>query len=754
MGAIDRIRQRVQLAVSANENKPLKRPDLNKETGTTALNLLAIFGNEEQRSDKIKIADYRKMRDNDGTIRALYNVVTLPILANNYKFILPEGESGDAELELVNQNLTLPPHKGGISTPMQLVLAQMLGAIQDGFATFEKVFTLNDKNQIVYRKLAPRDAESVTLIRDDEGGFGGIRQKGYFGGESIDVTIPVERSFLFTHGKEESFLYGKSAFKAAWYHYDKKHKLYFLQHLAAQASSLPPRKLKIPSTLTDPAKISEVEMAADKFGIQQRITLPEGFDVTEYVTNPMDLTPSINHHNAEMARSLLAQFIMFGTDGKTGSYALGKESTDLFLLSEQAIMNSIEAHVNSYLIPQLIDLNFASGVYPEMKFNDLSDRTRDIAKEYFKEIITKDRMSDDFVKGIEKEIAEELGLNLDEIEAARGVVENAKRERQKYTQLAQKYGRPLTEAEKSVNLAAVNQRYEKAEKEFTEKAREILTKAKDDAVARVQKDIAKSGVGALKGFALKYQTEYRKLIENTMLDAYNAGKRIAADDLDVGMPQTPNQSKQFIQLQANEVASRQYQDLAFIVTSEVAKELRKNNLSTTELSLKDALAAIAVAFSAYLEDKTALAGTVGVAMALNLGRQDVFSSSSNKIAVYQYSAILDGKTTQLCRDLDGSVVSSEEYQATQWKPPCHFNCRSFWVAINKDDDFIPPITGLPKNPGGQSSPQLSYDNTAEAIEKFEGWIDEVSALRKELAKKQLSEKQLEELQTALDKLGA
>ncbi len=67
---------------------------------------------------------------------------------------------------------------------------------------------------------------------------------------------------------------------------------------------------------------------------------------------------------------------------------------------------------------------------------------------------------------------------------------------------------------------------------------------------------------------------------------------------------------------------------------------------------------------------------------INLSRLETFKK--NKINKYQYTAILDSKTTKICRKLDGNVYLVENKKAP--KPPQHYNCRSYIVPIIDNSD--------------------------------------------------------------------
>lgn len=70
-----------------------------------------------------------------------------------------------------------------------------------------------------------------------------------------------------------------------------------------------------------------------------------------------------------------------------------------------------------------------------------------------------------------------------------------------------------------------------------------------------------------------------------------------------------------------------------------------------------------------------------VAEAMNEGRAAMYSNPDVRgfVEFWEYSAILDARTTSYCRCMDGKVFRIEDLDAL--KPPAHFNCRSISVPI-------------------------------------------------------------------------
>lgn len=86
--------------------------------------------------------------------------------------------------------------------------------------------------------------------------------------------------------------------------------------------------------------------------------------------------------------------------------------------------------------------------------------------------------------------------------------------------------------------------------------------------------------------------------------------------------------------------------------------------------------------------------------AFNQGRlTEARSFSPGLILAMEFSAILDDRTTKICRELDGKLFRMDDPDLDRFKPPLHFNCRSMLVAvpagieINQEDFVTGEIKG-------------------------------------------------------------
>lgn len=711
-------------------------PEVGVEVGTSTVGLMpSIFGDEFIDLSKVKVADFKKMLDTDGTVQALFNTIVMPLLGSNWT-IEPDDDTPEAvkQSEWVEERLRMPPHKGGMSTPMDLVLAQALRGVIEGYSGFEKVLEIRD-GKVVFRKIAWRDPTTITIRSDDRGGFNGFKQRAFIGSDYREVIIPLERAFLYTYGKEFHNLKGRSAFTAAYVSYDKKRRLHYFMEQQAQSDAL---KTKV---VTGKEKASQGELdatveAVDELGFKATVGLPFGYNLAALNTgSQFDLMPYVDHHNAEMARSVLAMFILLGTGSKTGSYSLSQDQSDFFIQALKSVRNSLSTHITSYLIADLYNYNFEKPLYGTFKFEDLTDSTIDLLKQVFIKLTEKDKLPQEVIDGVVQKVADKLDIDVTVLEKAKdGTDDSANKDdtsndvpvsnSRKNSLSTDGWRRDLTPTEKKVNFTGIEKKLNSLESEYERTIRPIYDQIVADAKVKIDKYLEDGKYNQITEkniFDENLRNQYTRVIKESGLEAYVYGKNGASDELGKKSPATPKESKDFFRDNATSVSDKQFSDLIFKVNAKVAEGRRKDLLDRgQELTIGEILVGISAIFSEYYTSVVGITAAAVVSMGVNRGRKDVFTEYSSDISEYQYSAILDEKTCATCNDLDGKVVDEAEYKRTSFDPPIHHHCRCIWVAILADELDQPPITGLPERPGGLDEPQLSI--------KIEKRVEELSKI--------------------------
>lgn len=677
------------------KKKQLPEKDLTDEIGVDGSVVFEGFDKEESRVDNVKIETYRKMVDEDATVSALVSVFKMGILSTPYHIEADADDINEIQADFIRRNLLEPPHKGGMQTPMGLFIDQALQAIYEGYALFEKVYELRDGKYHI-KRLAKRDNTTLTLIRDDEDGFGGARQSAARSdGTVIDVVIPAEKSFLFTYDKGRSYLYGRSALKPLYKAYEKKRRLEYLDSIALQADAIKPKILKrtvegIADNSTKKARARALDMLG-RLGERKPVgAIPYGYEVDVLDTEGRDPHQSIERQNSEMARAFHANVILTATQGSAsnvGSYSLSSNQKDLLHTAIESVMKLLAEHINQYLIADLIDLNFADRRYPELKFAAPDEVTIGAVFDAFKTLAQKDRVSDEMAIGIEQQVAARLDIDLEALKQRVAESKDNDDEEGGFGGDASKFlgeeetaevveapaestpPRALTAAEARVKFDVIGPWVDQQEADFESKATDELAAAVSD-------------ININEPFALP--ASYIKLLQSQYKTAYNYGKLAAADEQKLPAPQLKAELKERQQRFVDFIATKQTDDIQTIIDAEKLK-LPVSLADTNEDDERQSLIAeaVKVALAAWIIQ--AVRGTKGtiVSQGLSDGRDDSFRifDKDDPNAIYQWSSVMEANTCPVCASLDGRTITAKEKATTPHNPQKHINCKCIWVRI-------------------------------------------------------------------------
>ena len=725
--------------------------DLADETGVAGDAVFSSFDKEVERSDNIKIKDYRKMRDTDATVESLYNIVTRPILATTFGVKADPDDADEEQAEFIRNCLFKQPYQGGMEIPFSLVLEQMLHAVVDGFEVFERVYRYDERSRkIVLKKLALRDATTITLKTDEHGGYDGLRQQATFGNKTVDVVLPAYKTFLFTYGKADNALYGRSAFKSSYKNWDKKQKIEYLDSMALQNSAVRPKILqRISDAFVNGKKGDDRKKALrvlSQLGLLKSVAaIPNGFEVTELEGgNDEGMHQSIERQNSEMARAFLASFSLLGSQGSSsrGSYSLSADQSDIFMLSLKGIMNLIVDHINQYWIADLIDLNYPAGQrhYPEFYFDDLTDESLDFLKSIFMKLIEKDKISDNVVQGIEEQIKSRFEIK-DEEEQDRITPEDESDDEDgsdssdgdnSDTNTPPTGHQPdnttsdeddlsgqnpdkveyesaiLNKTAENLNKEESGSNAGKFRREMTEYEKKVNWSAIQKQGDKIEGDFEKAATPLLEDYIrkvaenpddeVKLPEEYVNLLSETYRKAYNYGKLSASDEEGEKAPKTKKQEAAHMEKYVGFIVEKQTNDIKSLIAEQKMKTPVEADEATAVHSAIDHMLKGLITGAGLKWVTQAVAGTMDTIFGygMNAGRSDAYAVFDEKQeAVYMWSALME-HTCAECESLDGSVFSAEEKNTSEYQPgEMHHHCRCQWVRITGDKK--PKPTGFPAN---------------------------------------------------------
>lgn len=379
--------------------------------------------------DEPSLHDLMQMRRRDSQAQALHRLLVLPIRsALATASIVAEGDGendGVDEAEFVTKALFTPASSGGMVTPFRQVMAQILESLFLGFSVFEKVYHRPTygplKGKTTLLKLGNRPAPSITFIADAHGDFAGVRQRIWTGPEYRDVFIEPKYCYYFAAQEELRKFYGVSFFQSAFYSHDKKMKLGFIAHLAAQRSAVGTRVGTVPAGASQSQK-AEFSAAMANMALAQYLAVPEGFEVDVLREGGnFDFTALINYHDSQMSKSVLANFFDKDQSASSGGGSLvnfAEPGNDMFVLMLQTIMEDIADSINHFIIPQLVDLNFtnADKQYPRFTWGDLTAEQAEAVAKLFEKLATAGQslaITPEFMRAIEEQMADALSLEID-----------------------------------------------------------------------------------------------------------------------------------------------------------------------------------------------------------------------------------------------------------------------------------------------------------------------------------------------------
>lgn len=321
---------------------------------------------------------YDRMRKSDGTVRGTMRLAKTPVLAGQWSMKPASQSKQDQKIaSFVWKNLTR-----WTTTSWPQTLTEALLMLDFGYYMFEKVFApgeqiTNDpeaRDKIVWQKLAPRHPMDVKeWFFDYEGGPLSVDlwappvyvpglQGGVFQGFEQWVNIPINKLLVFSFDKEAGNIEGISLLRSAYKHWYYKDNLYKIDAIQKERHGIGVPVIQLPVGYS-PQDLSLADSLGRNLRTNDRahVVLPPNWTLTfaELKGQPVDCIASINHHDTQIEKQILGQFI--------NSYTKTDEQDQtLFLKATRFTADIVTDAINSYAIPQLVDMNWAGMEPPQL----------------------------------------------------------------------------------------------------------------------------------------------------------------------------------------------------------------------------------------------------------------------------------------------------------------------------------------------------------------------------------------------------
>jgi len=338
-------------------NEQTERKRLTTELGQGGVSYFDGFISNDEFNEKLTFPNavdtYDKMRRTDAQIQALLYAVTMPILSADWTI-----EGGDEEQrEFIRVNTF-----ERINWPS--FLKHITSAFWAGFSWAEKVYEpvqYNGQTKLMIKKIAPRLATTVWRWNtDDNENLYEIVQQIDNGRTPREIKIPFpSKAVLFTYQQEGNNYEGQSLLRSAYKHWFIKDQIYHIDAIRIERFALGIPHIKLPEDFDNEGLKALIEMGKNwKAGSQSYVITPNGVEIdikTVAQGSVLDVLPTINHHNEEIGKSGLAQFINFGNGGNR---ALGETSQEFFYDSLKNVAKWISDTYTEQVIKPLLELNY------------------------------------------------------------------------------------------------------------------------------------------------------------------------------------------------------------------------------------------------------------------------------------------------------------------------------------------------------------------------------------------------------------
>ena len=251
--------------------------------------------------------------------------------------------------------------------------------------------------------------------------------------------------------------------------------------------------------------------------------------------------------------------------------------------------------------------------------------------------------------------------------------------------------RELTTFEKKANLWGLDDYTREVKKFLDEQMTDITERQKEYMLGIVKEAVSKNDISILENAKIPHQNELIELLTEITKESFEAGKITASQEIGAEVPKTSKDVRGVIRAEQVAVVAGFIAWLKLNATNSVTQVLKRKGNDITETSTAEAVNNARVGLDGYITKQKSGYNTSAVMGSINAGRSSVYEDNTENVVYAQYSAILDGSTTERCRELDGRIVRYGSPEYYSYSPPWHYNCRSVWIGIMKDEAGVDKI---------------------------------------------------------------
>jgi phage gp29-like protein len=363
-------------------------------SGTLIFN--GLITSEEYNRDLIgkpALKVYDTMRRSDGTVAAALKACKLPILSADWSIEAASDTAQDIEVaDFVRDQLF------SAEVNFQDLLREALTMFDFGHSVFEKVYEVGKwrgKTMILLVKLGSRKQNTIYKWETSDK-QPGITQ--FIAGQD-NYDIPMDKLIIFTNEREGDNYEGISMLRPAYKHWDIKDKLYLIDAIKLERQGLGIIDVEIPAGSSPQDEADAISAAKNiRANEESYLKKPEGWKI-EFMdmkaNTTADVMPTVSHHDRQIVKTVLAQFLEIGAAGGGGTRSASQDHSRLFELSLEAAAKNLAATLTKALITQLVDLNYTVAQYPKLNHGKIGDENLTEISDAVQKLVTASAVTPD-----------------------------------------------------------------------------------------------------------------------------------------------------------------------------------------------------------------------------------------------------------------------------------------------------------------------------------------------------------------------
>jgi SPP1 gp7 family putative phage head morphogenesis protein len=376
------------------------------------------------------------------------------------------------------------------------------------------------------------------------------------------------------------------------------------------------------------------------------------------------------------------------TQGEVGARASVEAFTDLFIQRKQSILDTIVDYIDRYFVRTIVDLNWGTEIEVHVKADRLSDESKATAYQIVQKLVEQGRINPERNWLIDK-----TGIPFEEETPSETHQETPPETSD--LELSESRWRAMSKREQKFQLREVDEWLDERVEKFKAEMEVELAKLRERNENYIKKNINVKDTFTISKELNVPENAIKRVVKEFMHDVMSRGYDMYKVVAETGLTlaDTPYG---FIGFRAAMIADKLTSDLSAGVKYSVSSNLLKGYGAAKVIdSLKQV-------FRDFSSAKISNVANTEVGEMLSFAKDTYIADNERavkkgeiepgKLVEYlQYSAILDEKTCDLCRKMDGVIVDSDSAIAEEYRTPLHYHSRSVWIPITVEEVADPSV---------------------------------------------------------------